>query len=113
MEQSNSLLSHRPSWRSGVVTVGVIVVDSIPTREKYISIRSFHAIESSRGAAARSVTAKSTGCGFDSHSKEMKYLLKFIFSFLHSGVEAKRGVEFCHSTRNSSRIRQHTVLCAE
>ena len=36
----------------------------------------------------------------------MKYLLKFIFSFLRSGVEAKRGVEFCHSTRNASRIRQ-------
>ena len=38
--------------------------------------------------------------------EEMKYLLKFIFSFLRSSVEAKRGVEFCHSTRNVSRIRQ-------
>ena len=38
--------------------------------------------------------------------EEMKYLLKFIFPFLRSGVEAKRGVEFCHSTRNASRIRQ-------
>ena len=38
--------------------------------------------------------------------KKMKYLLKFIFLFLCSGVEAKRGVEFCHSTRNASRIRQ-------
>ena len=28
--------------------------------------------------------------------EEMKYLLKFIFPFLRSGVEAKRGVEFCH-----------------
>ena len=38
--------------------------------------------------------------------EEMKYLLKFIFQFLRSGVEAKRGVEFCHSTRNASRIRK-------
>ena len=28
--------------------------------------------------------------------EEMKYLLKFIFPFLRSGVEVKRGVEFCH-----------------
>ena len=38
--------------------------------------------------------------------EEMKYLLKFIFPFLRSGVEAKHGVKFCHSTRNASRIRQ-------
>ena len=37
---------------------------------------------------------------------EMKYLLEFIFPFLRSGVEAKRGVDFCHLTRNASRIRQ-------
>ena len=38
--------------------------------------------------------------------EEMKYLLKFIFPLLHSGVEAKRGVEFCQSIRNAARIRQ-------
>ena len=38
--------------------------------------------------------------------EELKYLLKFIFPFLRSGLEAKRGVEFCHSTRNASKIRQ-------
>ena len=38
--------------------------------------------------------------------EEMKYLLKFIFPFLRSGVEAKRGDEFCHSTRSASRNRQ-------
>ena len=32
-----------------------------------------------------------SGCEFDSHSKEMKYL---IFSFSRFGNEAKRGVEF-------------------
>ena len=32
--------------------------------------------------------------------EEMKYLLKLIFPFLCSGVEAKGGVEFCHSTSN-------------
>ena len=62
--------------------------------------------EAGRGAAARGVTAKPTGCGFDPHPEEMKYLLKFIFPFLRSGVEVKRGVEVCHSTRNASRIRQ-------
>ena len=38
--------------------------------------------------------------------EEMKYLFKFIFSFCRSGVEAKLGVEFCHLTRNASRIQQ-------
>ena len=38
--------------------------------------------------------------------EEMNYLFKFIFPFLRSGVEVKRGVEFCHSTRNASRIWQ-------
>ena len=38
--------------------------------------------------------------------EEMKYLFKFIFPFLRSSVEAKHGVEFCHLTRNASRIRQ-------
>ena len=38
--------------------------------------------------------------------EEMKYLLKLIFPLLRSGVEAKCGVEFCHSTRNASIIRQ-------
>ena len=31
--------------------------------------------------------------------EEMKYLFKYIFSFLRSGVEAKRDVEFRHSTQ--------------
>ena len=40
--------------------------------------------------------------------EEMKYLFKFIIPFLRSGVEAKRGVEFRHSTaiRNGERIRR-------
>ena len=38
--------------------------------------------------------------------EEMKYLRKFISPFLRSGVEAKSGVEFCHSTCNATRIRQ-------
>ena len=56
--------------------------------------------------------------------EEMKYLLKFIFPFVSSGVETKRGVEFCHLTRSASRIGQKvggvsytrfplsTLLCA-
>ena len=38
--------------------------------------------------------------------EEMKYLFKFIFSFLRSGGEVKRGVEFRYSTCNASRIRR-------
>ena len=44
--------------------------------------------------------------GIRSPLEEMKYWIKFIFLFLRSGVEAKCGVEFCHSTRNAFRIRQ-------
>ena len=50
------------------------------------------------------VTVNATGCGFP--LEEMKYLFKFIFSYLRSGVEAKRGVEFRHSPRIASKIRQ-------
>ena len=34
---------------------------------------------------------------------EIKYLFTFIYSFLRSGVETKRGIEFRHSTSNASR----------
>ena len=36
--------------------------------------------------------------------EEKKYLFKCIFPFLRSGVAAKRGVEFRHSTRHASEI---------
>ena len=53
------------------------------------------------------MTLKSTGCGFDPPLEEInKLIFTFIFLFLRSGVEAKRDVEFRHSTRNASRIRQ-------
>ena len=73
--------------------------------------------EASRGTGAQSVTVKATGCGFDPHFKS---LFKCIFSFLCSGIEAKRVVQFRHSTRNAFRIwrkiaievSQHSVLSA-
>ena len=40
---------------------------------------------------------------------KMKYLLKFIFPFLRSGVEAKLGVEFRHSTRIAFRFQRKLV----
>ena len=53
------------------------------------------------------MTVKSIGC---THNQlileEVKYLFTFIFSFLRSGVEAKRGTEFRHSTRINSRTRR-------
>ena len=69
-----------------------------------ISIRPDQAIEASRGAGAQSVTEKLTGCGFEPRPEEMKYL--FIFLLLRSGVEAKRGVDFRHSTHNASRTQR-------
>ena len=64
-------------------------------------------MDAGRGAAARGVTAKPTDwLWVRSPLEEMKYLLKFIFPFFRSGVEIKRGVEFCPSTRNATRIRQ-------
>ena len=63
--------------------------------------------ETSRGAGAQSVTVKSTGCRFDPHSRRLNIYLNLYFHFFALvSVEAKRGVEFCHSTRNTSRIRQ-------
>ena len=62
-------------------------------------------VEASGCAGAQSVTVKTTGCGFDPHPT----LFLFIFSFLRSGVEAKRGAEFCHSTPNASRTWQKVV----
>ena len=56
----------------------------------------------SRGAGAQNVTVKPTGCGFDpTRGDEI-----CIFPFLRSGVEDKGGIDFCHSTRKVSRIRQ-------
>ena len=51
--------------------------------------------EASRGAGAQSVTVNRLIVG--SPLDEMKYLLKFIFPFLRSGVGAKRGVFDPHS----------------
>ena len=62
--------------------------------------------EAGCGAVAQSVTVKTVWLWVQSPLEEMKYLLKFIFPFLRSGVEAKRGIEFCPSTRNASRIQQ-------
>ena len=42
--------------------------------------------------------------------EELKYLLKFIFPFLPSGVKAKRGVEFSHSIRNPAESGKRSVL---
>ena len=47
-----------------------------------------------------SITVNATGCGFDSHSKNL------IFIFFRSGVEAKPGVQFCYTTCNAFRVQQ-------
>ena len=60
-------------------------------------------VEANRGAEAQRLTIKTTNCGFD-RLEETKYLIKFIFLFLRSGVQAKRGLEFRHSTSNAFKI---------
>ena len=62
-----------------------------------------------RGRSWRSGTrcdCKTNWLWVRSSLEDMKYLPKFIFPFRRSGVQVKRGVEFCHSTRNASRIWQ-------
>ena len=58
------------------------------------------------GAGEQSVTVNRLVVGSIHRLEDIKYLRKFIFPFLRSGVEVKRGVRFCHTTRNASRIRQ-------
>ena len=61
--------------------------------------------EASHSAAARSVTVKPTGCWSDPHSRRWNIYLNLYFHFFAPVSKIKRGVEFCHSTRNASRIR--------
>ena len=62
-----------------------------------------HSFNSSRGEDAQAWDCKCDGCGFDFHSRKMKYL---IFSFSRFGNEAKRCTEFRYSTRNAFKIRR-------
>ena len=59
--------------------------------------------EASCGAGAQSVTVKPTGCGFDPHSRTISGIyLNLYFNFFAMVSRQKRGIEFCHSTRNSN-----------
>ena len=51
-------------------------------------------LKASRGTRAQSVTVNAIDSGFHPHSKKWN----IFFHFLCSGVNAKRGVEFRHST---------------
>ena len=72
----------------------------------YLNIFSIFIIRGQSWRSGTKCDCKTDWLWVRSPLEEMKYLLKFIFPFLHSGIEVKRGVEFCHSTRNASRIRQ-------
>ena len=62
--------------------------------------------------ASRGADCKTDWLWVRSPFEEKKYLLKFIFKFLRSGVEVKRGVEFCHSTHNCLNTRfPLPILC--
>ena len=65
---------------------------------------------SSRGAGTQSETLKSTGCGFDPHSRRWNIYLNLYFYFFALVSRQKRGVEFRRSTRNTSRTRRKLVL---
>ena len=59
------------------------------------------------GRDSMAQSCKRDGCGFDSQSEKTKYS---IFSSLPNNNKAKRGVEFCPSTRNASKIRRKLRL---
>ena len=63
-------------------------------------------LKASRGAGAQSVPVK--GCKdwlwVRSSHEEVNFSFTFMFSLLRCGIEAKRGVEFRHSTLNASGI---------
>ena len=61
--------------------------------------------EASRGAGTQSVTLKSTGCGGSNPFEEMKYLLKFKFSF-NALVSMQVAALSFATQRNASRMRQ-------
>ena len=62
--------------------------------------------QASRGEEAQVCDCKRNWLWVQSPLKEINYLFKCIFSFFRSGVEAKRGVEFRHSTRNACKIQR-------
>ena len=61
-------------------------------------------LEASRGTGAQSVTVNQVVVG--SIPSQGDEIFIYIYIFIRSGVEAKRGVKFRHSTRNATRIRQ-------
>ena len=86
------------------LTIYTTVASSFFTRDK------LYGINKSRGqswlSGTRLCDCKTDWLWVRSPLEEMKYLLKFIFPFLCSGIEVKRGIEFCHSTLIAFRIRQ-------
>ena len=91
---------YKSSYLVPMFSMDRIIINNVNINKLYYHIISISTYfdEASRGAGAQSM--------IHSPLEEMKYLLKFSFPFLRSGVEAKSGVKFCHSTRNASRIRQ-------
>ena len=67
----------------------------------YVNFNCLLTTVASCDTGALNVTVNAISCGFDYQNE---IFFKFIFSFVLSGNEAKRGVEFRHSTRNASRI---------
>ena len=55
---------------------------------------------------AQSVTVNATACGFDPHSRKLNIYLNLYFHFFALVSKQKCGVDFCHLTRNPSKIRR-------
>ena len=60
----------------------------------------------SRGAGVHVCDCKRDQLQVRCSLEEIKQLFKLILLFLRSGDEVKRGVQFCHSTRNAFRFRR-------
>ena len=92
---------------SDVIVVSLVCVETYiecQKESKFIafSIYYLYNVYAGRGAEAQIVTVKSTGRGFDPHSRKWN----IYFHFIRSDVEAQRDVEFRHSARNVFRIRR-------
>ena len=79
---TNVATTHLLSKNKNIAHIHIVRIAIRPTFiwQEYIKV--IIIIEASRGAAARGVTVKPTGCGFDPHSRRRNIYLNLYFHFL-------------------------------
>ena len=110
-------------------TVGWIIFNIFRAIELWLYLECFYLdalkYEASRGAAARGVTVKPTGCGFDPHSRRWNIYLNLYFHFfalvsrqsaaLRSATQHAKPPEFGRKLETeclNTRFPLPTLLCA-